>query len=113
MAERGDVCRVKRRLGFGAPGETEAVVVIQATPLNRVLDTLIVIPLAPWMDKFAGLATVLRVPAREAGSAVEQAAIATELGRVRADRLAAGVVAKLAPGTLARLDRILRLVLDL
>jgi hypothetical protein len=68
MAERGEVFRLKRRLGFGAKGEAEAVVIVQATPLNAVLPTVLVVPLDPAAGLSANDATVVRVTRQEAGS---------------------------------------------
>jgi hypothetical protein len=45
MAERGDVLRVTRRLGFGGERSGERAVVIQADPLNSALPTTLIVPL--------------------------------------------------------------------
>ena len=113
MAERGDVLRLKRRLGFGAKGEAEAVIVLQATPLNAVLPTLIVVPLDPAVGAYAGHPAVLRISRQENGSNVDQIAAPWRLRAVAADALAPGAVGRLRPATQAALDELLKLVLGL
>jgi mRNA-degrading endonuclease toxin of MazEF toxin-antitoxin module len=112
MADRGDVLRLKRRLGFGAKGEAEAVVVVQADRLNDVLPTLVVVPLDPAVDAYArGL--VLRISREEAGSQAEHVAVPWRIRAIGADALAPGPVGRLRGETLRALDDLLRLVLDL
>jgi mRNA-degrading endonuclease toxin of MazEF toxin-antitoxin module len=111
MAERGDVLRVKRRLGFGSERSGERVVVIQADPLNSALPTLVV-PLDTDPDAVPPSLAV-RVSAAEAGAENEHVAIPTQLQVTLSDRLAAGRVGRLRATTLARIDEKLRLVLDL
>lgn len=113
MAERGDVLRLKRRLGFGARGEGESVVVVQANPLNAVLPTLLVVPLDPAAGAYGKHFPVLRISREEAGSQVEQVAVPWRLRAVGADSLAPGTVGRLRPGTVRALEDLLRLVLDL
>ena len=113
MVERGDVLRLKRRLGFGAKGEGEAVVVVQATPLNAVLATLVVVPLDPATGAYGSHPAVLRISRQEAGSTVDQVAVPWRLHSPAADALAPGAVGRLRPATLAALDELLVLVLGL
>ena len=113
MPERGEVLRLKRRLGFAAKGEAEAVVVVQADPLNAVLDTLLVVPLDPAVDFYSHHPVVLRVSAAEAGSRVEHAAVPWRLQAIRADALSPGPVGRLRAETLRALDDLLKLVLGL
>ena len=112
MAERGEVFRLKRRLGFGPKGEAEAVIIVQATPLNTVLPTVVVVPLDPAVSAYAGQA-VVRVTRTEAGSAVDQVAIPWRIRSLAADALAPGPVGKLRPATITSLDELLVLVLGL
>jgi len=113
MADRGDVLRLKRRLGFSAKGEAESVIVVQATPLNAVLPTLLVVPLDPAVGAFAGHPAVLRVTREEIGSAVDHVAIPWRLRAIAADAFAPGPTGRLKPGRLAALDDLLMLVLGL
>ncbi|MGH9252971.1 MAG: type II toxin-antitoxin system PemK/MazF family toxin [Vicinamibacterales bacterium] len=113
MADRGDVLRLKRRLGFGARGEAESVVVVQANPLNGILSTLLVVPLDPALGAYANHPAVLRISREEGGSRVEHIAVPWRLRSVSADSLAPGPVGRLHPGTLRALDQLLKLVLDL
>jgi mRNA-degrading endonuclease toxin of MazEF toxin-antitoxin module len=112
MAERGDVCQLRRRLGFGADAATEHVVVVQATALCSALPTLVIVPLDPDPIEASSRLTV-RVSPAESGAALEQHALTWQVRSVLADRLAPGRVGRLRPRTLAELDRKLRLVLDL
>jgi len=112
MAERGDVLRVKRRLGFGSESSGERVVVVQASPLNSTLPTTIVVPLDT--DRRAAPPSLaVHVSAAEAGAAEDHIAIATQLQVTLLDRLAPGRVGRLQARTLSRLEEKLRLVLDL
>jgi hypothetical protein len=113
MADRGDVLRLKRRLGFGARGEAESVVVVQANPLNAVLPTLVVVPLDPAVGAYVSHPAVLRISREEGGSRVEQVAVPWGIRAIGADTLAPGPVGRLRPGTLRTLDHLLKLVLDL
>jgi len=113
MVERGDVLRLKRRLGYAAKGETESVVVVQATTLNSVLPTLIVVPLDPATGAYARDQAVVRVSRAEVGSSVDHVAVPWRLRAIAADSLAPGTAGRLQPVTLAALDHILTLVLDL
>jgi mRNA-degrading endonuclease toxin of MazEF toxin-antitoxin module len=113
MAERGDVLRVKRRLGFSARGEAEAVVIVQPAPLNAVLPTWLVVPLDPAVGAYARNPAVLRVSREEADSSVDQVAVPWRLRAIAASDLAPGPVGRLKPETLAALDDLLKLVLGL
>jgi hypothetical protein len=113
MTERGDVFRLKRRLGFGPKGEAESVVIVQATPLNGMLPTLLIIPLDSAIGAYINDAAVLPVSRQEAGSSVDQVAVPWRLKSIPADALAPGRTGKLQPGNLARLDQLISLVLGL
>jgi mRNA-degrading endonuclease toxin of MazEF toxin-antitoxin module len=112
MAERGDVLQVKRRLGFGSEDSGERVVVVQATRLNSVLPTTIVVPLDSAQAPHAESLTV-PVSAREAGSDQPLLALASALHVALLDRLAPGRVGRLDARTLLKLDQKVRLILDL
>lgn len=113
MVSRGDVLRVKKRLGFSAKGEAESVVVVQATALNAVFPTLIVVPLDPATSAFAGHRAALRISRSEIGSGVDQVAIPWALRTIAADAFSPGTVGRLKPATLAALDDLIKFVLDL
>jgi hypothetical protein len=113
VADRGDVVRLKRRLVFGATGEAESAVVVQANPLNGVLPTLLVVPLDPPVGAYTNNPGVLRISREEAGSRVEQVAVPWRLRAVSGDAFAPGPVGRLRPGTLRSLDELIKLVLDL
>jgi mRNA-degrading endonuclease toxin of MazEF toxin-antitoxin module len=113
VADRGEVLRLKRRLGFAAQGEAESVVVVQANPLNAVLATLLVVPLDPAVGAYGNHPAVLRVSREEAGSRVEHVAVPWRLRAVSADSFLPGPVGRLRPRTLQALEDLLKLVLDL
>jgi mRNA-degrading endonuclease toxin of MazEF toxin-antitoxin module len=113
MSERGDVLRVRRRLGFGTTDDGERVVVIQGPALNAMLPTVVVVPLDPSTELFAGQPLAVRVSAREAGAAADHVAVCSWLHTLRADRLEPGRLGKLRARTLGEIDDRLRIVLDL
>jgi mRNA-degrading endonuclease toxin of MazEF toxin-antitoxin module len=113
MADRGEVLRSKRRLGFLPRGDAESVIVVQANPLNDALPTVLVVPLDPAVDAYGNNPAVLRVSRAESGSTVDQVAVPWRLRAVPADSLAPGPVGRLRPTTLQALDNMLKLVLGL
>lgn len=113
MSERGDVLQLQSHLGFGAKGDGERVVVVQATELNSALPTTLVVPLDLVADPYVDQALLVHVPAVEAGTRKDCVAIPTHLRFVATDRFQAGRVGRLAGGTLAELEEKLRLILDL
>ena len=104
---------MKRRLGFGAKGEAEAVAIVQADALNAALPTLLVVPLDSAVGLHAGNPLAIAVSAREAGSHAEHVALPIQLRAIRADALSPGAVGRLKPATMSALEAALRLVLDL
>jgi mRNA-degrading endonuclease toxin of MazEF toxin-antitoxin module len=113
MADRGEVFQLKRRLGFGEGREGERVVVVQASALNSILPTVVVVPLEPKTQLFAGMPLAVRVAAAESGAAHDHVALPTAVRALPFDRLAPGRVGRLRPRTLHELDEKLRLSLDL
>jgi len=113
MAERGDVFRVKRRLGFSPKGEAEAVVIVQATPLNGVLPTVIIVPLDPSVGAYAQVPAVLRVSKQESGSSTDHVAVPWQIRAIAADAVAPGPVGRLRPASLKALDELMHIVLGL
>src|SRR5690348_16111538 len=104
MAERGDVLVLRTRLGFGAEGAAERVVVLQATALNSPLPTTLVVPLALLADPYLDMDLLAHIPAAEAGTYKDQVAIASHIRFVPTDRFEPGRVGKLTDETLAELD---------
>jgi mRNA-degrading endonuclease toxin of MazEF toxin-antitoxin module len=113
MAERGDILRLKNRLGFLPRGEIGAAVVVQVRSLNDILPTLLVVPLDQALAPYASDPTAVPVSSREAGSKTDQVALATQVRPILLDNFSPGAAGRLLPATLARLDRVLRLVLGL
>lgn len=113
MADRGDVLQLRSRVGFGAGEEGERAVVIQASALNAVLPTPLVVPLDVVADPYLDVELLVPVSALEAGASEDHVAIPTHVRVLPGDRFAPGRVGKLRARTLAQLDDKLRLVLDL
>jgi len=113
MADRGDVLRLKRRLGFGAKGEADSVVVVQASGLNAVFPTLLVVPLDAAVGAYGRVPAILRISREEAGSNADHVAVPWRLRAISADSLAPGPVGRLRPDTMRALEDLLKLVLDL
>lgn len=113
MASRGDVLRVKARLGFLPQGGGESVVVVQADRLNRAMETYLCVPLDAASAVYVRNPTAVRVTAAEAGARVEQVAVPTRMRPIAAGDLAPGAVGRLGAHTQAELDRVMRLVLEL
>jgi mRNA-degrading endonuclease toxin of MazEF toxin-antitoxin module len=113
VAERGDVLRLRTRVGFGSDDEGSRVVVVQSSDLNAVLPTTVVIPLDAPTDADLRSPVVVQVAALEAGTAQDVVAYPTHLRVVPLDRFFPGRVGRLGVRTLAILRAKLRLVLDL
>ncbi len=113
MARRGDILRLRQRLGFEPRGEAEAVVVVQADPLNTSLATLLVVPLDPAVETFAEHPYAIPIPGAECGSSIDHVALTTQLRAAPVDSFATGIVGHLSPRSQAAVDRALLLVLSL
>ena len=111
MTQRGDVFRLRRRLGFGAGRQGEPVVVLQATRLNTALPTLIIVPLDPDVDVYGDNPLAIPVGPAECGSPRPHVALPSQLRAVRRDLLGAARVGQLTPHTLGALTHVVRLVL--
>lgn len=113
MSNRGDVLRLRRRLGFGDDAEGEPVVVVQAGRLNAILPTVLVVPLDAATSIHAKNPLAVPVSAAEVGAKTAHVAVTTHVRVVPGDRLTAGAVGRLRRTTMDEVDRALRLVLDL
>ena len=113
MVERGDVLALKARLGFLPKGETGRAVVVQATRLNSILPSVLVVPLDSATAIYGQQPVVVPVSAVEAGTSTSQVAVVPQVRPLRMEHFSPGVVGRLSPATLHRIDQVLRLVLDL
>jgi mRNA-degrading endonuclease toxin of MazEF toxin-antitoxin module len=113
VAARGDVLVLKRRLGFGQGGKPERFLVVQADSLNEALETTLVVPLDAAFSYCASYPGAVRIPAREAGAPRDQVAVITALASVDLSRFEDAPTTQVGPVTLARVDRMLSVALDL
>jgi mRNA-degrading endonuclease toxin of MazEF toxin-antitoxin module len=110
VAERGDVLVARRRLGFGAEGQREHFVVLQAALLTD-LDTTIVAPLDDDAAMYKKDPLVVAVTAKEAGTRRPQVVLVHLLTSALLDRFEPSVAGRLTGRTMAKVDRVLQTVL--
>ena len=103
----------KHRLGFAVRGEEERFAVVQDDEVGRHTPTTIAVVLDVASAVHDGSPFAVAVSPAEAGSRVPHLALANHLATVPLDRFQPGVVGRLEPATLARLDSVLRVVLAL
>jgi len=112
MAKRADVLVARRRLGFGAEGQREHFVVLQSDALAGV-ETLVVAPLDDDRPLYRGDPLSVPVPAREAGTRGAQVLLVHLLTSARTNKFDVATAGRLSPRTMARVDDVLRTVLNL
>jgi mRNA-degrading endonuclease toxin of MazEF toxin-antitoxin module len=110
---RGEILALQRRLGFGPGNSLEHFAVLQADELSGTLETFLVAPLDSAFDFWAGLPGTVRISGKEAGVRGDQVILVSQLCCVPADRFQPVPVGRLRRDSLARVERIIRLVLDL
>jgi hypothetical protein len=113
VAGRGEVLALGRALGFLPNAEISRFVVMQTNRLASVLETVLVIPLDDPLPEYDGLPGLIPVSAAEAGTKTPRLALATQLTCLALSRFEPAAVGRVRPGTLTRLDRVLRFVLEL
>lgn len=113
MAARGDVLALKRRLGFGANQTTERFLVVQADPLNDVLETTLVVPLDAAYAYYRDFPGAVPVAASEAGATRAQVAVVTAIASVDLSRFEDAAQARVSPETLLSVEQMLGVVLEL
>jgi hypothetical protein len=109
---RADILVALRKLGFGAGGRRERFVVVQSDLLSGI-DTVIVAPLDDDGAMYKADPLVARVAASEAGTSRPQVVLVHLAAAVRLDRFEAGAVGRLSSKSMARVDILLRTVLQL
>jgi mRNA-degrading endonuclease toxin of MazEF toxin-antitoxin module len=109
---RGEVLSLRRPIGFLPGSRIDRFVVLQSDRLAAVLDTLLVVPLDRAHADYSRLPALVRVSAAEAGTKEDHVAIVPHLGSIPADRFDLSPVGRLQPATLARIARVVKLVLD-
>jgi mRNA-degrading endonuclease toxin of MazEF toxin-antitoxin module len=108
VARRGDILVAQRRIGFGAKGEPELFVSLQADLLDT-LSTVVVAPLDVNHPRYADHPLVVRVAAKGESYAVLVWLLASTL----AERFAPKPVGRVPAGTMREIDRVAKTVLDL
>ena len=109
---RGEVFALRRGIGFGSRG-AERFVVLQADRISAALDTVLAAPLDDALQIYATFGGAVPVGASEAGTRADQVVVVTQLSCVAIDYFEPMPVGKVKPATLARVNRVLRLVLHL
>jgi len=113
VASRGDVLALKRRIGFGPGGAVEHFAVLQADGFNEALETLLVAPLDEAYAFYSGFPGAVALSASEANAPTPRVLLVTQLACIAAAKFEPIRAAKLRRLTLAKVDRVLRLVLAL
>jgi hypothetical protein len=97
----------RRKLGFGAEGKPEHFAVLQSDQLQD-LETVLVAPLDVFAALYDGDPLVVRVSAREAGAKVAHVILVYLLSAMLRDRFEPAPVGKLSPGSMVKVDVLLR-----
>jgi mRNA-degrading endonuclease toxin of MazEF toxin-antitoxin module len=111
VAKRGQVLVARRKLGFGAEGKAEQFVVVQSDQL-RDLDTAIVAPLDVDGPLYDADPLVVHVSPKEAGAKQPHVVLVHLLSATLLDRFEEAHVGKLTAASMAKVDTLLRLTLD-
>lgn len=111
MAKRGEVLVARRKLGFGAEGKVEHFAVLQSDHL-RNLDTVMVAPLDIDGPLYEGDPLVVRISPKEAGTKQPHVVLVHLLSATLLDRFEAARVGRLSAASMAKVDVLLRLALN-
>jgi mRNA-degrading endonuclease toxin of MazEF toxin-antitoxin module len=106
------VLAAKRRLGFGSAGHAERFVVVQSDEL-AALEFVIVAPLEVDGPLYERYPLAVHVTAREAGSKQPHVVLVHLLTALHANRFEAARVGGLSTASMAKIDTLLRVVLQL
>ena len=113
MAERGDILALKRPIGFLAGAELDRFVVVQADRITRAIETVLVAPLDEAVSIYSDMPGAVPVSALEAGTKKKQVALVTQITALPLERFEPTAAGRIDRATRARIDGVLRLVLDL
>lgn len=113
MAARGDVLALKRPIAFLAGAELDRFVVVQADRITRALETVLVAPLDEAVSLYTEMPGAVPVSPSEAGTKKKQVALVTQLTVLPLDRFEPIAAGSIDRTTSARIDAVLKLVLDL
>jgi mRNA-degrading endonuclease toxin of MazEF toxin-antitoxin module len=113
VAARGEVLQLKRAIGF-LPGERlELFLVVQSDRLAKALDTVLAVPLDKAHPDYAGLPGIVGLGPAELGERKARVAVVPQLTCLPLERFELHPAARVKPATLIRIDRVIKLVLDL
>jgi len=112
VAKRADVLVARRRLGFGAEGQREHFVVIQSELLVAI-ETAVVAPLDQDSPLYEGDPLVVRVTGKEAGTKMAQAVLVHLLAAISLHKFEPTPGGRLSPKSMAKVEHVLRIVLQL
>lgn len=113
MAARGDVLALRRAVGFLPNARLERFVVVQADEITRVTETALVAPLDDALGIYSSMPGAVPVSASEGGAEKRQVVVLTQIMALPIERFDPMAVGRLGRATRARMDSVLRLVLDL
>jgi mRNA-degrading endonuclease toxin of MazEF toxin-antitoxin module len=111
VPERGDVVRVRRRIGFEPRGADAQYLVLSPAKLGAMLPTLLGVPLHIETAADRGVPGNVRVRAAEGGADVDLVAVTSQLGPIRPDDLEPGARSRISPTTMQAIENAIRLVL--
>jgi mRNA-degrading endonuclease toxin of MazEF toxin-antitoxin module len=109
LFDRGEVVSLPRRIGFGRGDALEHFVVLQSIRFAE-LPTIVVAPLDEAVPVYAGYPGVVPVCTSDGRDMV---VLVPNLRAVRTDRFAPRSHGRLDAKTLAAIDRVVRIVLDM
>jgi mRNA-degrading endonuclease toxin of MazEF toxin-antitoxin module len=102
----------RRKLGFGAEGKAEHFAVLHSDRL-RNLDTVMVAPLDVDGALYDGDPLVVRISSKEAGTKQPHVVLVHLLSATLLDRFEAAHVGRLSAVSMAKVEVVLRLALDM
>jgi mRNA-degrading endonuclease toxin of MazEF toxin-antitoxin module len=106
------VLAAKRRLGFGSTGQSEHFVVVQSDEI-AALEFVIVAPLEVDGPLYEEYPLAVHVTAREAGSKQPHVVLVHLLAALHDSRFEEARVGRLSTASMAKIDALLRVVLQL
>jgi mRNA-degrading endonuclease toxin of MazEF toxin-antitoxin module len=113
VAARGDILQLKRAIGFLSGERLELFLVVQSDRLAKALDTVLVVPLDKNYPGYAGLPGIVGLGPADLAERTARVAVVPQLTSLPLERFEPQPTARVKPATLVRIDRVIKLVLDL